>query len=253
MVFRNGLKRFVVLILLFGAAANSSGQSEAVRIDSLRTLFGPSERFERSRLIPQKEGLTLSENDERTPSMGKAFLLSFVLPGAGEYYAGSKRMGKIFFGIEALLWATFAGFRTYGDWKKNDYIQFAAAHAGVDGTGKDHTYYVAVENYDNIRDYNDAKLRQRNVKEMYPENKAYSWQWDGESSRKTFEKLRIASDNAYSRSLFVIGGIVLNHIVSGIDALRAAKKDREVGENRLRVSFVGLPEGGASIILWTCF
>jgi hypothetical protein len=177
------------------------------------------------------------------PSKSKAFLLSLALPGAGEYYAGSKKMARIFLGAEILLWATYFTFRAYGNQKKDDYQSYAVAHAGVDPSGKDHAYFVNIENYDNIRDYNEAKLRQRDVGAVYPETAEYAWDWDSEASRQRFERLRYSSDAAYTRALFVIGGVILNHVISGIDAARLARKSGGSAD-RIQVGVAGVPEGG---------
>ena len=179
------------------------------------------------------------------PASGKAFLLSFLVPGSGEWYAGSSKMAKIFFGTEVALWATYIAFKTYEDWTIDDYALFATSHAGVDATGKEHDYYVNVENFNSLRDYNDAKLRQRNPALLYPETEAYYWQWDSESNRKKFESMRINADDAKSRALLVIGGIVINHVISGIDAVRVVRKGQKVSQ--LSYGVQGLPEGGMRV------
>ncbi len=157
-------------------------------------------------------------------SSAKAFFLSLALPGAGEFYAGSKKSGLIFLGAEIALWSGCGAFRTYGDWKKEDYRLYAAVHAGVDLSAKDHAYFVDIENYSDLQVFNDAKLQQRDLRGMYPEDRAYSWSWDSDESRTRFKSLRLSSDRAYNRSFIVIGAIVVNHIISGIDAVRVAKK-----------------------------
>lgn len=221
--------------------------------DKKTNLFSVRSRtFSRESLV--RENTKYSEivkNDY--PSKAKAFLLSFILPGAGEYYAGSNRMARIFLGTEVFLWTTYFSLRTYGNWKKDDYKLFAVSHAGVDLTGKDDKYFVNIENYDNITDYNEAKLRQRNVDALYQEDGTWNWQWDSKRSRLEYEKLRISSDKAYSRSLFVIGGILVNHLVSGIDAIRIARKKQKLNEKRVRFGVIGLPERGVMITMWKCF
>ena len=208
--------------------------------------------FHKNVLVAQ-EDIATPQMKRHSPSQAKAFFLSFILPGAGEYYMGSRKMAKIFLGTEVFLWATYFSFRTYGNWKKTDYMQYAAAHAGVNPDGKDHQYFVDVENYRSIRHYNEAKLRQRNVEALYPENEAYSWQWDSDESREKFEKLRIASDSAYNRSKFVIAGIILNHIISGIDAIRLARKGEAASRKQLHLGVSGLSGGGMEFFVIKSF
>jgi len=179
-----------------------------------------------------------------TPTKAKAFLLSLAVPGMGEFYAGSKRMGTIFLCTEIALWAGYFAFQTYGDWKEQDFKQYATAHAGVHTKGKNHRYFVNIEHFDNVRAYNEAKLQQRDPNALYPENDEYSWQWDKTSHRLKYEKMRVASDQAYSRAVLMIGVIVANHIISGIDAIRVV---RQVQKNTVQVGLRGRVEGGVDL------
>ena len=61
--------------------------------------------------------------------------------------------------------------------------------------------------------------------------------------------MRVASDKAFNRSLFVVAAIILNHISSGIDAVRIARKAGPPQENPARIGFLGLPEGGMVVSL----
>jgi len=182
------------------------------------------------------------------PSKVKAFFLSLAVPGAGEYYAGSDKAAKVFFGTECALWAAYGGFQWYGRSWKHDYRLYAAAHAGVvDPSGKDHDYYSNIENYMSLTDYNDAKLQQRDLRALYPEGGKYDWTWDSGESRRRFERMRIRSDRAMRNSTFVIGGIALNHIISGIDAIRVTRRKTPSGEAGMKVGVAGFPEGGGMV------
>jgi len=234
---------FLLLILLASAAL---GEDLTHRSMSLRR--NSMQCFNRNLLMSEPDSVEVNGEWE-PPSKSKAFLFSLILPGSGEYYAGSRTMAKIFFSTEVMLWATYFSFRAYGNMKKDDYIRYAIVHAGIDQSDKDYDYYVNIENYDNLRDYNSARLQQRRVDEVYPDNDYYYWQWDSHASRLEYERIRIASDNAFSRSIFVIGGILINHIISGIDAVRAAKSQEIPDENRLRMGVSLLPEGGMTVNL----
>jgi hypothetical protein len=217
----------LALLLGFGDAISADSSFPGIefyRMDSslLRGVPGKAAGFDKAVLL-DVSGNHASVSPSR-PSKAKSFFLSLAVPGLGELYSGSRSMAVVFIGTEASLWAGYFSCRTYGDWKKQDYRLFAAAHAGVDPARKEYQYFVNIENYAGIVEYNDAKLRQRLPDKMYPENSRYFWKWDSESSRKKFEKLRLQSDRANNLSLILVGGIVVNHVVSGIDAIRAAKK-----------------------------
>lgn len=239
----------MLLALIFMVSPVRGGDPPSRCPESFHGRFKP---FHPSALKHQAH-TTDTADTVKLPSKGRAFLYSLLIPGAGEYYAGSKKMAKVFFISEGLLWATYFSFRTYGHWKENDYRRFAVTHAGVDLNGKDHQYFVDIENYNNIQEFNEAKLRQRDVDAMYPENDFYGWQWDSGASRKRFERIRIASDKAFNNSLLVIGGIVLNHLISGIDALSAARRRTDEHHNRIKLGVMGLPEGGAVVTVLKIF
>lgn len=54
----------------------------------------------------------------------KAFLLSALLPGMGEFYAGSNR-GYLFLGIEAASWITYASYKASGNDKEDELYAYA--------------------------------------------------------------------------------------------------------------------------------
>lgn len=189
------------------------------------------------------------------PSRTKALALSLVLPGAGEYYSGSKKSAAVFFGAECALWAAFGGFRGYAGSRLQDCRLYSAGHAGADPWGRGRDFLVAMENFMTLADYNEAKLRQRDLAALYPEGGAYEWRWDSDASRRRFERMRISSDRADRAALFTAGGIALNHIVSGINAMRVARRAEAAASKRVtsptaadwRLSFAGLPDGGGFV------
>lgn len=197
--------------------------------------------FSTALLDPSREA-DIEIGSVESPSPGKAFMLSLLLPGLGEYYAGNRVMSRVFGLTELTLWSTFFGFRFYGSRMRTDYELYAVAHAGVDPAGKNNDYFVNIENYADLRAFNNAKLQQRQLAAMYPETEEYWWEWDTESSRRHYERMRIGSDRAYDRATIVVAGIVLNHMISGIDAMRVAR--RAGAETRATVGFFPLREGG---------
>ncbi len=235
------MKQIILLLILIGLTLTSSLSGQGTGSEYL---FSKSISSEGA--LNMKSGAFALFTDckmEESPSKAKAFLFSLILPGLGESYAGSKKMTRVFLGSELFFWTAYFSFRVYGDWKRHDYMNFAALHAGANVSGKNHKYFVNLENFDNIYDYNDAKLRQRDVESIYPENDFYSWEWDKRSNRLKYRKIRISSDSAYRNSVLIIGCIVANHLISGIDALRLAAGKKSKTEN-LSLGFYPLLEGG---------
>lgn len=149
---------------------------------------------------------------------GTAFLRSLILPGAGEHYLGHHTLAKSFFFTEISLWVGLVSFRTYGKWLRDDAIAFAATHSGATTDGKPSQFFVDIGNYINVDEYNDAKERMRQFDKVYTDESDL-WAWDADINRHDFEQMRIASDRAYNRSVFVLGGIFANHIISAFDAV----------------------------------
>jgi hypothetical protein len=165
----------------------------------------------------------------------KALGLSLLLPGAGQYYTESRGKMAFFGGAEALIWSNFIGFRLYGKWKKEDYIGWAARHAGVDVKDKPDSYFETLTYYDNIDIYNQLELLyERSEAQLYPATPEFYWNWDSDASRYYYRKLRNDSKTAYRRSLLFLGAALVNRVLSGIDAYRSAgayNRQKEFGEN----------------------
>ncbi len=157
-------------------------------------------------------------------SKGRAFFYSLLLPGLGERYAGAKGKAEIFMGAELTLWLGYFGFLTYGDWRTEDYQNYAAAHAGVDPHGKPYNFFVNIGIYDNIDEYNAAKLRERNLPQYYRDTATYYWQWDNPAHRRRFEQLRKSAARADNRATLMLGAVFANHLISAIDAVWTVHK-----------------------------
>ena len=144
---------------------------------------------------------------------------SAILPGWGEASLKNLKRAKIFRLSEISLITTCLSTYTFSNIKKSQYITFAVEHAQVDSEGKDHQYWVDIGNYQNMKSHNDEHLRFREIESIYPDNSDNEWEWDSETNRKEFESMRILSDRLAHSGKFIIGGIVMNHILSSIDAL----------------------------------
>jgi len=145
-------------------------------------------------------------------------LYSMVLPGMGEMYAGRMDRGMYPLITEAGLWLGLIGVNTYGSWVRDDARTFARQHAGVDPAGKEDEFWVHIENYRDLHDYNNQRLIERRLDELYPDEPSFQWQWDSESSRKYYKDRRILSDEMSNAVSFFVLGMVANRIWSAIQA-----------------------------------
>jgi hypothetical protein len=176
--------------------------------------------------------IDLQQSAPDQKSVFRSVVYSLVLPGMGELYAGGFDNGKYFLMAESGLWMTFASFELYGNWLQNDARRFAAAHGSASIDGKDDQFFVNVGNFSSVYDYNEKKLRDRDVVDVYDPNGSYFWQWDNDQSRLRFRDLRVKSDNVFNNVRFVVGAIIVNHIASAINAARVAiNKNKDLADD----------------------
>lgn len=202
-------------------------------------------------------------DDTQLPSkkaVGLAALYSLLLPGMGELYAEGFSSGKYFLMAEGGLWITYALFEMHGNDLRDGARAFATARAGVNTDAKDDQYFVDIGNFLSMDDYNDKRLRDREPERLYTLEAGQYWRWDSEDSRLTYRDQRIASDRSYNNRKFVGAAILINHVVSAINAARAAiaynnSLEQSLGSLELSSRVLGNPgqEHGVLITLSKSF
>ena len=140
---------------------------------------------------------------------------SIIFPGWGEHALEENKRSRLFSNIELSLWTACLGAYTYSHHSMLQYKSFAVEHAGVFSSGKDKKYWVDIGNYIDIENHNSEHLRWRYFDELYDESDG--WYWDNVDNMKKFESMRIRSDYFSKTGEYIIGAIVLNHIISAID------------------------------------
>ncbi len=162
---------------------------------------------------------SFQEKDKKSP--GLAIIYSLLLPGMGELYADSYSSGKYFTIAEGALWATYIGFNSYGNWQKDNYRSFAASNGGVNNSNKNSDYYANVGLYKSITEYNDTKAFNRDFTAMY--NQQYYWNWTS-NDRKVYRSMWLSSEHAFNNLRFVVGAMILNRVISAINAVRLVSR-----------------------------
>lgn len=153
-------------------------------------------------------------------SVTLAVVLSVLVPGTGELYAGNFETGKYAMVTEAAIWITYAAFYTHGNWVRQDARLFATQHAGANFVSKSDQFDVDMGNYLSVDDYNQSKLRTRDNNLLYTDP-SYYWKWDSDADRISFKNARIRSDGIFQNGKFVIAAAVVNRIFSAFSAGRA--------------------------------
>ena len=142
---------------------------------------------------------------------------SFLMPGSGERDLGYYKSSKFFMQSEiVLLAACYSAFKT-SDLIEQKYISYAAKHAGAT-TPIDERYWTDIGNYDTNNDFDSEHLRMRDSKEGQWSDHPWDWQLN-HTKRKKFENMRIRSDKYFLVGKFLVGGIIMNHIISSINTL----------------------------------
>ena len=144
---------------------------------------------------------------------------SLIIPGWGQKSLGKAKRARVFNYIESGILLSLISSSTFSNIEKKNYKAFASKHAAISSSEKNHKYWVDIGNYNSIENYNDEHLRNREMDDLYPDDKKWSWDWDLDSNRKIFEKKRIRADQLELFATFSVGALVLNHLVSSIDAL----------------------------------
>lgn len=288
-----------------GGAARGPGYDGAIPEDllpPLPSLFGPASSWAAADMVADVEGRAVSAaanqgdtgnriESKAAKSPGKAFFLSLLVPGAGEYYAGKRKHAAVFFGLEALGWALWSTWDSKGDdivdefrataraeWDPQSYISWRVSsrsrfssltHAlpcssyvvndGIEGLG-DCPEPEAQQYYELIGKYNQfvsgwSDLTDDNGSPVQPTVVDSVEEFHSEI-RLAYEDRRDDSNRFLERASTVTGLILVNHVLSAIDASRVARqaaagKDAAAIDGRTRFAFLtqrGL-RGGAPILL----
>lgn len=174
--------------------------------------------------------------EQSIQSTGPVFLKSMLLPGWGQLSSGANTRARTFFIAEGLLWSAFASFQIYSHLKQNDLENYAVQKAGVNETGKIKSFYTDVSNYTDIFEHNEEMRRFRRYDDAYPIDENHFWQWSSEEERQQFDKLRLSSSQAHRNSTLVLGAILVNHVISGIDAIFVARRQNRKISSHLKVT-----------------
>jgi hypothetical protein len=185
---------------------------------------------------------------QRQRSVGKAFLLSAVIPGAGEFYNKSFLKGLAFLGVEVGAWAVYAIYTKSGNEKTDEFEAYANTHWSED------EYWASlarlsgcdVNNRPCLRDYESKTFShflpdERN--QTYYENigkyDQFNAGWDdsisGEAkerdsaNRSLYTRLRKKANDQFKIATYGTSIVLVNHVISALDAAYTTYKfNREI-------------------------
>jgi hypothetical protein len=232
--------KLLSLIFLLSSAIVFSQTETTKSIQELKSTIKDSER--------NYDASTVSINSFETTekkSVGLGIIYSLLLPGMGELYADSYSSGKYFTIADGVLWGTLIGMSAYSNWQEDNYKAYAASTGGViNDSNKDEDFYANIGDYTSVYSYNDQKALERNFDEMYDEE-VYFWKWNSTDERRSYRDMWNSSETASNNIQFVVGGLILNRIISAINAARLvssynSRQEEEVSWN-FSVGFMNQP------------
>ena len=240
--------------MALGWMAVAGGAAGAGELDPslYREISTPGERFGLKghnelalALRLEDEPAAVSENTKTPPSPILTGFLSALVPGSGQLIQGQRR-GWVYLGIEVAGWFTYLAvhdaanqaetdYQEYADvnwtWARYDTVTSCGSGLGPGDNFPDEKAQLQ-DDYDNNRDQYYQDLIQ----------KEYACGWgDPQGQRGVYQSMIDDSDNLYNAAGYVIGGIVLNHVISGIDAAKSAATKRKAVSHSWRLNVQ--PEG----------
>ena len=72
-----------------------------------------------------------------------------------------------------------------------------------------------------------------------------SWKWQTESERKAYRNMWLSSQHAFNNTRFVVGAMILNRLVSIINAVRVTAAHNRNLSNEINVYFDADPFGNS--------
>lgn len=164
-------------------------------------------------------------------------LFSLLLPGWSQYRAGHQGRAIGFASTEAVIWGTWIFSRLQGDYRTDQYEDFAAQFAGVQDAGsRNDDYWRAVGRYGDVEEYNNRVRRDNRAAALEQEFNGEpvtiglndgtigpedGWTWSSELRQSEFRSRRGDAQSAYDRARLVLLFALVNRIVSFADAVRS--------------------------------
>ena len=193
-------------------------------------------------------------------SLKRAFLYSLIVPGSGEFYAGSKIKAGLFFGLDVTLWALYFDYHGKGKDKENQYKAWADQY----WSKADYNWWLLNSIYNSNPDVNPYNVcdtfpywengekkyfshhlpdkEDQQYYEMIGKYEQFGHGWtnynkDPNLYREPYLNMRFSSNNLLNKAKYSAMFSLANHILSSFDAAFAVKRYNKKGERFSQVEF----------------
>ena len=190
---------------------------------------------------PAQGEQTLDVYGFKGKSVRRAFLYSLIVPGAGEFYAGSKIKAAAFLTLDVALWALYFNYHGQGKdketeyqgfaddhWSEDKYIQYLILTYGIDSDRKKYKDPVTGDSVYLSHHLPDTKTDQ--YYEMIGKYEQFTGGWDGLDNRETYLGMRRDSNDLLNKAKYSAMFSLGNHILSAFDAAFTVKRYNKRGE-----------------------
>lgn len=169
-------------------------------------------------------------------SPGLAMLGNLVFPGLGHQYLGKRGRALTYFSAELALIFGAVLCESRSRRLFDDARTIAWTYAGArGGAGANDEYWDAVSGYLDSDGYNHVQELNRTPEEKYVEPNL-QWAWADTSYQDDFVETRDDATSFHIAATFMIGGMILNRVVSFVDARISTKRRAQRGPSRVGLS-----------------
>ncbi|MDG5814417.1 hypothetical protein QA601_04965 [Chitinispirillales bacterium ANBcel5] len=171
---------------------------------------------------------------ESTQPSNANMALAIALPGLGHYYLDRPVSAFSYMAVDII--SLVGLIYSYGQSRNlaASAAAYAGTNAGASASVRDESYWRNVGNFMDSKEYNNVMKLNRSPGDMYVDP-AMWWRWADESFQGEFNELRESSRRFQVASSFFLGALVLNRIVSFVDARTSGRR-----ENRPPLSSISI-------------
>jgi len=203
----------------------------------------------------EKQKVSIDVYRFKEKSTKRGFLYSLILPGAGEFYAGSKIKAAIFFGLEVAFWTGYFTYHKKGKDKEDEFLVYADAHWNeqayrdsllthynieVDTPG----VYYASETDSIVISHTLPSSKDQQYYEMIGKYDQFRFGWDDYDgvtfltfNRNSYLDLRYDSNSLLDKANRFVMVSLANHLLSAFDAAISVRSYNRRGERFSTIDF----------------
>ena len=238
---RRKASTLLVSCMLFSCVFSCIASSRASEApNSELTAFVMDSMIGNRTLGTQLEGL---RPREPMKSPNRAFLSSLVVPGSGQLYVGAKR-GYLYLAADIALLVGYFITRSDAENSRDEYRDLVREHVIFDGPGtfetwdpiEDFEHATLFDNWHNVYTDNNGEPLDRTGKWYWDDRRAFKDEDrkgnDDSPSREEALRLRYEANDKFELARTLLGGVILNHAISAIEARIVAKQQNKRTDSR---------------------